>query len=293
MREKSFAIFILSHGRPDRVYTLGTLKRGNYTGRVIILIDDEDKTAERYRELYGEQVITFSKEAIARVTDEGDNFKDRRVILYARNACFEVARQMGLSYFMQLDDDYFTFCYRVDSRFNYKDSTLGTHVKDIDLMLDLLLDYYKSIPAKSLAIAQAGDYLGGKLSDIHSSIGRRRKAMNSFICSTRRPFGFIGRINEDVNAYTVLGNRGDLFLTFPLLAIQQKQTQTNKGGMTDVYMNSGTYVKSFYTVMMLPSAVHVGLMGQTHRRLHHVIDWEKAVPCIIEEKHRKRRKLVR
>jgi hypothetical protein len=54
--------------------------------------------------------------------------------------------------------------------------------------------------------------------------------MNTFICSTSRRFQFSGRINEDVNTYTSLQNKGNLFLTFPLLAIQQVATQKNEGG---------------------------------------------------------------
>jgi hypothetical protein len=111
--------------------------------------------------------------------------------------------------------------------------------------------------------------------------------MNTFICSTDRPFQFFGRINEDVNTYTNLGNRGGLFFTVINVAIIQKQTQSNSGGMTDLYLDSGTYVKSFYSVMYTPSAVKIADMGHTHRRLHHKINWSSAVPVILSEAHRK------
>ncbi len=38
-----FAVFILTHGRPDTIRTLDTLKRGNYTGKWYLVIDNEDK----------------------------------------------------------------------------------------------------------------------------------------------------------------------------------------------------------------------------------------------------------
>jgi hypothetical protein len=66
-----FAVFILSHGRPDRVETLGALERAGYTGRTYIVIDDEDPQGEEYRKRYGEKVLVFSKEAVAREIDEG------------------------------------------------------------------------------------------------------------------------------------------------------------------------------------------------------------------------------
>ncbi len=78
-----------------------------------------------------------------------------------------------------------------------------------------------------------------------------------------------------------------LFITVPYVSITQKATQQNKGGLTEFYLETGTYYKSFYTVMINPSAVKVALMGRTNQRLHHNIDWDKAVPVIIREEWRK------
>lgn len=111
--------------------------------------------------------------------------------------------------------------------------------------------------------------------------------MNSFFCSTHRPFKFFGRINEDVNTYVTLGNRGQLIFTFFNTSVDQIVTQKNAGGMTDIYMDSGTYIKTFYTVMYAPSCVHVSHMPSRHARIHHRIDWEHAVPCLMSEEHRK------
>lgn len=44
-----FAILILSHGRPDKLYTLKALEKANYTGKWYIVIDDEDETENEYR----------------------------------------------------------------------------------------------------------------------------------------------------------------------------------------------------------------------------------------------------
>jgi len=281
---KDFAIFILSHGRPDNIDTLKSLSMAGYTGAVYIVIDNEDKTSQRYFDLYGDQVIVFDKAAIATTFDEGDNFEDRRAVIYARNACFEIAKKLGITYFMELDDDYTDFRYKMDSKFR---SIHRMGIKNLDLTIEYLLDYFKSIPAKSIAIAQGGDFLGGIENDIDKSLNRRRKCMNTFICSTERPFKFVGRINEDVNTYTWYQSLGNLFLTIPLLAIQQRQTQNNSGGMTELYLDSGTYIKSFYSVMYHPSSVSNEMMRSNHPRLHHRINWDSTVPCIIPETYRK------
>ena len=52
-----FCIFILTNGRPDRVYTYNCLERAGYTGKVFIVIDDEDKTADAYRARFGEEWV--------------------------------------------------------------------------------------------------------------------------------------------------------------------------------------------------------------------------------------------
>lgn len=277
-----FAVFILTHGRPDNVITYNTLRRQGYTGDIYIIIDNEDKTGDQYRKLYGDKVIIFDKAAIAATFDEGDNFADRRAVIYARNASFEIARRLGIKYFLQLDDDYSEFKYRIDDteQHPFDHYTVRRH---LDAVFAAMLEFYIATPAKSIATLQGGDFFGGG-----ENFGQhKRKCMNTFFCSTDRPFHFVGRINEDVNTYTTNQRRGDLFMSIPFIQMDQLQTQSNAGGMTDLYLDSGTYIKSFYTIMYAPSCARIGTMGRTHRRLHHIIDWEHTAPQIIAERHRR------
>ncbi len=284
MKNKDFAVFILTHGRPNKVITYNTLLKAGYTGKIYIIIDNEDITADQYYQKFGNKVIMFDKKAISDTFDEGDNFEDRRAIVYARNACFEIAKKLELTYFMQLDDDYRNFEYRITSDYKYPDHYFRIK-SGLDKIFDYLLQYYKSIPAKSLAMAQGGDFIGGVLNLEKYLL--KRKCMNSFICSVNRPFKFVGRINEDVNTYTFYGSLGLLFITIPFVAVIQLRTQSNKGGMTELYLDSGTYIKSFYTVMYHPSSVKIKLMGDKHKRLHHSIIWKNTVPVILEEKYKR------
>jgi hypothetical protein len=111
--------------------------------------------------------------------------------------------------------------------------------------------------------------------------------MNSFFCDVDKPFKFMGRINEDVNLYAENGRRGELFITVPRIRLEQKQTQANDGGLTDIYLDLGTYVKSFYSVMYAPSCVKIAEMGVTARRLHHRLSWKNTCPLIIPEEYKK------
>jgi hypothetical protein len=283
MKNDNFAAFILTHGRPDNVRTYSALKRSGYTGKIYLIVDDEDTTLPEYEKKYGKQVIIFSKDEISKTFDQADNFTDRRSIVYARNACFDIAKGLGIRYFIQLDDDYSSFSYKFDNNLEQKERG----IKQLDKVFDALVDYYKNIPALTIAMAQGGDFLGGDKGRFKKNLHLMRKAMNSFICDTTRPFKFIGRINEDVNTYVRLGSVGELFLTVPNVKISQQTTQKNKGGMTELYLDSGTYIKSFYTVMVHPSSVKISEMGEKNRRIHHHIQWNNTVPRIIEEKYKK------
>jgi hypothetical protein len=236
-----------------------------------------------YRGTFGDAVLTFSKSEIVKTFEEGDNFNDRRAIIYARNACFDLARQVGCKYFMQLDDDYSQFHYKFDAIKRYSEA----RILDLDAILAAMVEYFESIPVLSIAMSQNGDFLGGKTSTTAYAIYLKRKAMNTFVCSADRPFTFVGRINEDVNTYTSKARTGGLFLTVMQTGIIQKETQSTDGGMTELYRDSGTYIKSFYSVMYSPSSVKVREMGHTHRRLHHSVNWNATAPKILREEWRK------
>jgi len=279
-----FCAFILTHGRPDNVITYNTLQKQGYTGKIYIVIDDEDKTADQYYKNFGDKVLMFSKEEMSKTFDEGDNFNDRRCIIYARNACFELAKKVGCREFIQLDDDYTDFLFRIPAEGVMK----SERVSSLDDLFDSMLKLFNSTSTLTMAMSQGGDYIGG-FNNPHVHKGYKRKAMNSFICSVDRPFKFHGRLNEDVNFYTNEGRKGKLIFTIYGVMLNQKQTQSNDGGMTDIYMDKGTYFKSFYSVMYSPSCVKIGLMGRTSEtmRIHHKVKWNNATPMIINEEHKK------
>jgi len=283
MKNKKFAALILTHGRPTKVYTYKTLRKHGYTGPIIIVVDNEDKTISKYKEIYGDKVYVFNKLETSKTFDTGDNFDDRRAIVYARNASFNIAKYLGYEYFIQLDDDYTDFRYKIDKYGNYINKS---EILNLDNIFDIMLEFFKNTNIKSVAMAQGGDFIGGKKGQQNNDWVLKRKCMNSFICCVNRQFKFVGRINEDVNTYTSTASRGDLFFTIPQIALSQKTTQSNSGGMTDLYLDSGTYVKSFYSVIYQPSSVVVALMGTKKKRLHHRVTWSNTVPCILDEKYK-------
>lgn len=279
-----FVAFILTHGRPEKVYTVEALRNAGYTGRIVLVIDNEDKTADQYYEKFGkENVVMFDKLKKSKEFDTIDIGRDRRAIVYARNACFDIAKDLGYKYFLELDDDYTNF----RQRFIKDNGQFGSwYLKDFDAVVDCMLEFLETSGALTVAFAQTGDFIGGSGSKVFKD-KLARKAMNSFFCKTENKFDFIGRINEDVNTYVNLGSRGHLFFTVSDMSLDQTQTQANSGGMTELYLNAGTYVKSFFTVISNPSSVKLYTVGSSHKRIHHSINWDVAVPKIISSHYKK------
>jgi hypothetical protein len=282
---KTFAAFILTHGRPDNVSTYETLRKCGYTGNIYFIIDNEDETADQYRLRYGdENVLMFDKKAVSKTFDLADTSNNLQTIVCARNASFQIAKDLGLKYFMQLDDDYNSFQYRYPS-----DNKLKViETKCLDAVIQAMIKFLNDSGASTVAMAQGGDFIGG-LEGATINKPLLRKAMNSFLFKTDNPTTFVGRINEDVNTYVLEGSRGKLYFTTTAIMLTQDQTQKNKGGMTQTYLESGTYLKSFYTVIMHPSSVTVRTMGTNNKRLHHHIKWNNTTPKIINQQHRKQR----
>ena len=286
----NFCVFILTHGRPDRVITWNTLRKSGYDGQVFLVVDNEDDSWQEYVNKFGaENVIFFDKRETAKRFDEFDNFDNRSTIVYARNECFEIARKLGYKYFLELDDDYVCFGFRMRGIMETERTSSWLQINYVLTgLFPAMVEMFEAAGAMSIAFSQGGDWMDGTGEGFS-----RRKCMNTFFCSTARPFSFVGRINEDVNTYTWFQSMGNLFLTIPFIQITQKQTQTNAGGMSSIYLNQGTYVKSFYTIICSPSCVKIKIMGSTNRRMHHKVDWGTAVPMIISEDFRKgERKIV-
>lgn len=207
---------------------------------------------------------------------------EKRAIVFARNAIFEIARDLGLRYFLMLEDDFTNFMYRFPDG-----EKLGyVRCKQLDNLFEAMIEFLDVSGAKTVALAQGGDFIQGIKSQ-NLRKGLLRKAMNSFFCDVGKPIVFRGTMNEDVTTYTTLGSRGDLFFTVTKANIVQKMSQSVTGGMTEVYRDGGTYQKTFYSIMSMPSCIKLSLMGDKHMRLHHNVSWNNCVPKILDEKWRK------
>ena len=231
-----FAVFIISHGRAYNVLTVNTLVQAGYTGKWYIVVDNEDNQVDIYKYFYGEEhILVFDKAEIGKQFDIMDNFAGRNVPTFARNVLHQLAKDLNLTYFLELEDDYQNF------RQRYMDDDIfrTRYVKDLDAIIDVCIEFLEESGAVTVAFAQTGDLIGGPNSKVYTS-KLSRKAMNCFFCKTDRPFQCFGRFNDDVNSYTENGKRGMLFFTIADIVMDQPQTQLRDGGITESYKRLGT-----------------------------------------------------
>lgn len=281
---KDFAVIILTHGRAERVFTYASLRKSNYTGQIYLLCDDQDKQLDQYKEIFGDKVLVFSKDDYAGSFDKMDNFGNKACVVYARNAVYDAAKSVGLKYICVVDDDYTFLQYRIDGDRNYYAKT----IRNIDEVFKTYVDFLKASKVDTICFAQGGDFIGGSENGkVVAGFQVSRKMMNLYFFNVNNPLPFHGTLNEDLTSSVLLGKVGKTILTTLLNSITQKATQSNAGGLTEIYLEVGTYVKSFYSVMASPSCVKVAAMGDNQLRIHHAVTWKNAVPKIIREKHKR------
>ena len=275
-----FAVIIPTHGRHDRVFTIDSLRKSGYTGNFYLLCDDEDKQLDKYKTKYGDKVMVFSKDDYKGKFDKMDNFGNKACVVYARNAMWDIAKKIGLKYFAVADDDYTAFEYRITSEGGY----YSKRIKNINDVFNSYIDFLITSKVDTVCFAQGGDYIGGKeCTNIVNGFKVFRKMMNLYFFDINKPIEFKGTINEDLTSSVTEGRTGRVILTSLMNSITQKETQAQAGGLTEIYLELGTYVKSFYSVIAAPSCVKVALMGNNQARIHHQVTWKNAVPKIIRE----------
>lgn len=130
-----FAVMICSHGRAETLTTYDALKKCGYTGKIIIVIDDEDDQHDAYKALF-ECVEVFCKEDYYRAADGVIEGKQKG-ILYARNACYDIAIKNGLSYFVEMDDDLSAFYLRYIA----EDKAKSAKISCLDDVFDAMIPF--------------------------------------------------------------------------------------------------------------------------------------------------------
>jgi len=247
-----------------------------------VVIDNEDDQEALYREKFGQDIIQFDKRDYVAMTDLGDLDDDRRVGVFARNFIQDKAAEMGYKYHLQLDDDMQGFTYRVIRG----GRLVCVQCNEIDKLFEAMVEYMETAPFTGLSFGLAMYYVGG-LQNVNWRKQMLPKSMGTYLMRASDKCYFHMRMNDDITTTAIENMRGRLFYTYLPVRVDTVQTQSQSGGMTDIYQENGTYRKSFYTVMALPSCTKISQMGLHDFRVAHEISWNHCAPKILSERWRK------
>ena len=144
----------------------------------------EETKKDILEEITSNSIIT-DKQYYKSISDYGDNGGNDSVVLWARNACHDIARGLGLKYFLELDDDYSSLDYR-----RVEGNKLAAYkAQNLDELFTCFIKWLDDSGAMVIALSQAGDFIGGAKSKRFSE-KVLRKAMNAFFCDVDKQFQF-------------------------------------------------------------------------------------------------------
>lgn len=246
-----FAVLILTHGRAHDQVTFHELEKRGYTGKAYLVIDDLDEQRAEYERLYGDSVIVFDKREYAKRVDTMTTEDELRSVVFARNAAYDIADDLRLSYFAMFDDDLsqFTFRYVKEGRL------VSAPVTDFDALFESMVGFLETTGVTSLNIASSGALIGG-LAGVYGN-GMCWNINQALVVRVSDRLKFVGILNEDMNALLIGKDVGQVMLEAYAITKNSPQRGTNDGGLHSLYDDNKQYVRDFYSVIIDPSGLKV------------------------------------
>lgn len=260
----NFSIFILSHGNPNKCYTLDLLTKLGNTNKYYLIVDNLDPLLKEYKDIYPNNLIIFDKYKYVNLTDTmfpQDNIP-LNTPLYARCACEDIALELGLKYFCVMDDDVISLKLRIPNNELKKLQSLD--ITDIDKIFDISIDYLYNTNCHYVCFSSQNLFIGGY--SAFDSISDRRLGFNIFIRNTCKKVNWKTIWYDDFNTGMLLNGVGNLTLNIPYVqsnckpqgsSKQLKNKLSDNSGMEIEYRNSSAFNRGFYCVIVSPSSVKV------------------------------------
>lgn len=279
----NYAIFICTHGRPDKQYTLETLRRCGYTGKIILIVDDEDDTvSELMLKTYGtaDDVVKFRKQHYIDSVDIGRSDAKRKAILYAKCACEDVAKERNLDAFVIADDDITDFRFRYDDNGKFATQYIS---QNMDIIIQSYFEYILSANICMTSFGTNQMFMGGKIPD--NRIGDFRIPYNFLFRNTSIPFQWISEMNEDTISIMVY-REPYYMIQLPFIKLEMRPLMAGaKGGMTEFY-NQLSFAQRIGTIIMY-SPSNIKYIA-TDKKITHSVKRDNAFPKLISSSIKKK-----
>lgn len=278
-----FAVFICTHGRPDKQLTLDYLLSAGYTGKYYLVLDDQDETIQQYIDNYGpEHLLVFDKNHYINTTEVGSNNPPFKCIVYAKNAVEDIARDMNLSAFMVSDDDNLKLRYRYPE----KDKLKTLDVKhNLDSVFEAYIDVMLESHMTATAFGFAQFYFAGSGSFSPERFQKLRVPYNMVFRNASIPIKWKSAFGEDIVTALMYEKTGQFWTALPYVQIETEPVgKAVSGGMASTYQSMNSMKLAMYDFMFLPTATrpyyYKGKFMASIKR-------EQAFPKLISSSYRK------
>jgi len=253
---KDFALFICTHGRPDKQLTLKTFKYHGYTGKYFLIVDDTDETIQKYIDNYGaENIIVFNKNYYINSDkfDNGDNKLHDKCILYAKRAAEDIAKEYGYKFFIIADDD----ITNLSVRYPKDGKAKRVSITNLDDILNTHIEFIEETNIVCLGFGNVTHYFSGVSAFNWNNSKHRLLPYQLLLRNGKFSVNWLSWFAEDdVTEYQscMLGNLW-LVSLFVMYDIEPVGDINVTGGMVDVYKQNDLFSLQFNAVKYCPQRI--------------------------------------
>lgn len=272
-------IFIPSYKRSDNNKTVKYFSKIGYDkSKLHVVIDDECGEVDLYEEQCEKDgvnlhIVSFEKSVKLFDFVHRPN-PGRRAAGQFRNLFHDVAKGLGLNFFIVIDDD--TTGYEFRPFGVYKRSAT---LEDILIVFQGVKEMMERQRIGLFALSQTGDMFAR-----YEKRLMRKKVMNTTFYNMEYIYrGERGIQDNDTSQFTGVMNEG-LFTGSMAsgVVLQQTQSAKAKGGLTEAYEDLKLLSKAMICPIQFPSAIRGERQKMNGNRLHHRVNYRYLYPCLIK-----------
>lgn len=261
MRE-DFAVFILTHGRPNTQLTLNALRNSGYSGKIYLVIDDLDVTADVYLDNFRQNkyactdVLVFNKMQYVQQTDTGLSEPLINFAVFARNAIEDFAVELGLSFFCMVDDDLTRFRFRYAQDDSLKSQQIYITMDEI---ITAHLDYMIEGNISCVSFGSPNNYMRGTqcFTELVDS-DRTRLCCAIFFRNVRFKVNWFLNMCEDRITSFWYNREGQLWIQLLLVQLDwQELGGSSDGGNSEVYRSVDKFKQVCFPLLVFPDSNYV------------------------------------
>lgn len=281
MKNNEIDIFIPSYHRPHNNKTADFFIRNGYDPKKIhVILDSEaDDIAEYEQEakINGFQLHIFDMaEARARYDYVHRPSKSRRSAGQARNMFYDIAKGLGIDFYVVIDDDTNDYQLRPFGKY-----IRLANMNDIDRTFVLIKEMMQKRHIGLFGLSQTGEMF-----ESEDTKQLRNKVMNTTFVNTKYIYrGERGVQDDDTSQFVTIQNDG--YFTGSLrsgIILHQTASATATGGLTELYNECKLLNKALVCVIQFPSAIIAEKQFMNGGRLHHRINARYLIPKIMKGK---------